>query len=317
MASGVSDGDASVNALDEIKHVTVDFHAVADWSTELSSKASKETYMLPNDDTQFARMNLLHHLIRHTFGGVNYKGIDEDMLQLGATVLDIGCGTGIWLAEMQRDFAEGDYVGIDIELTEWAKAFQKLSKDSIRLVEGDVLRPLPFDDETFDYVHQQDMSFAIPTASWSDMMFEFFRVTKPGGIIDLVELQFPEFPNGNRTEAIGVYLDLATSIFNARGANPYIARELHELVDSSKLFEEVECIEDFMPLGWSKDGESSEVGRLWALSYQQLLLGSESIVTAALSSSPPDWKAFVAKLMVDLAEVKAVIPITPNPFSGE
>ncbi|KAI8807168.1 S-adenosyl-L-methionine-dependent methyltransferase [Cladochytrium replicatum] len=257
MTSRISDGETTVNALEEIKSLTVDFHAVADWTTELSGKVSKETYMLPNDDKQFARLNLLHHLIRHTFGGFNYKGIDEDMLQLGATALDIGCGTAIWLAEMQRDFLEGEYVGIDIEITEWAKAFQTISKDRIRLVEGDVLLPFPFDDETFDYVHQQDMVFGIPSARWSDVITEIFRVTKPGGYIDLVELQFPECLHP--TETCKVYIDLASSIFNARGASPYMARELRKLVESSNLFEDVQCIEELVPVGWSKDGESNEM----------------------------------------------------------
>ncbi|KAI8800318.1 S-adenosyl-L-methionine-dependent methyltransferase [Cladochytrium replicatum] len=283
----------------------VDFEAAAAFANNEFS----ESYFLDHSAVQNVRLNLQHHLVRQRFDGHNYKGIPRDLLELGASVLDVGCGSGIWLAEMQRDFPEGDYVGLDIKITEWASTFQQLSGEKIRLVEADVLQKLPFDDESFDYVHQQNMFGAVPAARWPDVIAEFFRVTKPGGYIDLVEIEIPGFPNDPPTQNLTEVIKVISSIFAARGINSYLGRELRSLVESSHLYEEIETIERLAPLGWTLPGEGEEIGRLWAWDVRRLYEAIGGLATQALGKTVDEWNAIADGFILELAEVKAGLPI--------
>jgi hypothetical protein len=55
-------------------------------------------------------------------------------------------------------------------------------------VRGDVLGGLPFADDRFDFVHQRFLVSGLPLASWSDVVRDLARVTRPGGWVELVEV---------------------------------------------------------------------------------------------------------------------------------
>ncbi|KAI8814331.1 S-adenosyl-L-methionine-dependent methyltransferase [Cladochytrium replicatum] len=287
--------------------IEVDIQVAASWSSGPSRRASVKTYTMENDTTQSVRLNLQHHLVRQRYDGQNYRGISQEELERGVKVLDVGCGSGIWLAEMQRDFPKGEYVGLDIQRTEWVEAFQELSGNKITLVEGDVLRKLPFDDQTFDYVHMQNMFAAIPAGRWPDVIAELFRIGKPGAFIDLVEIEVPDFPNEPPTEHCTAFDVLVKKVFSARGINGFMGRELRTVVNSVHLFEEVECIERFAPLGWTPTGESEEIGRLWAWDYRRILDGLGGLFSSAMGKTTVEWNTLVERWMEDFAEVKATM----------
>lgn len=89
----------------------------------------------------------------------------------GSELLDIGCGSG-WLAE---HFSR--YTGID-----GSADAVKIATDLERnVIEGDVDRPLPFADESFDAVVMKDLleHVANPVA----LVSEARRVLRPGGLV--------------------------------------------------------------------------------------------------------------------------------------
>ncbi|KAI8808815.1 hypothetical protein BJ742DRAFT_261191 [Cladochytrium replicatum] len=57
----------------------------------------------------------------------------------------------------------------------------------IHLLEGNVMQRTPFEDNIFDYVHQQYLVLGLPEAAWPAVIFELCRVLKPGGYLDLVD----------------------------------------------------------------------------------------------------------------------------------
>lgn len=57
----------------------------------------------------------------------------------------------------------------------------------LHLIAADVLKGLPFANESFDYVHQRQLCAALPTGEWQAVVNEAVRVTRPGGWIEFVE----------------------------------------------------------------------------------------------------------------------------------
>src|SRR5579875_2433872 len=98
-------------------------------------------------------------------------------------ILDVGCGTGQWAFELARQFPHAEVIGLDLEQV---KATQP--PPNYRFIQGDVLKGLPFEDNSFDFVHQRLLVGAIPLAAWPGVVQELARVTSPGGWIELVEL---------------------------------------------------------------------------------------------------------------------------------
>lgn len=52
---------------------------------------------------------------------------------------------------------------------------------------GDILQPLAFPDNKFDFVYQRDVANVVPLKKWPALIKEFYRVLRPGGKVELVE----------------------------------------------------------------------------------------------------------------------------------
>ena len=64
-------------------------------------------------------------------------------------VLDIACGTGIWILEMASEFPQAQFYGIDLSTMYPAD----IKPAKTHFCQGDVLNGLPYMDAYFDYVH--------------------------------------------------------------------------------------------------------------------------------------------------------------------
>ncbi|KAI8800899.1 S-adenosyl-L-methionine-dependent methyltransferase [Cladochytrium replicatum] len=254
-------------------------------------KDERAPYILPDDVKEGSRLNLQHHLIRHLFGGPNFAGVKEKQLLNGLTVLDIGCGTGIWLAEMNRDFPKGEYHGVDLTTTEWAKTFKDSADGKIKLHQGNVLKRLPYADNTFDYVHQQLLVAGIPRAKWPEVLFEICRVLKPGGVLDLVETDLVHSYRGTPNKREHKFKKLIVESLNARGINPRPTRDLPLLVRSSARFTNV------VSLPKEVRAYGGEIGELWKLDAKNGYVAGMAFMTATLGISPEEWNRTVDDIL--------------------
>jgi ubiquinone/menaquinone biosynthesis C-methylase UbiE len=84
---------------------------------------------------------------------------------------------------MGNEFPKSHFTGIDI-----TPVFPRESKpDNADFTEANVLDGLPFEDNVFDYVHIRFLITSFSTNDWKVAINEIVRVTKPGGIIEIVE----------------------------------------------------------------------------------------------------------------------------------
>ncbi|KAK3308287.1 uncharacterized protein B0T15DRAFT_104508 [Chaetomium strumarium] len=126
-------------------------------------------------------------------------------------ILDAGCGTGFWSMMCHRYYAarghkDISFTGLDIvqlpptlatgstgsstsSISGDAPPPDRPDKDmNWRFVQHDLRKvPLPFPDESFDYIMSKDMCLAVSATMNQALIEEYIRVLKPGGTLELWE----------------------------------------------------------------------------------------------------------------------------------
>jgi len=108
--------------------------------------------------------------------------VDRHDLPRGATVLDVGCGTGEFAAKLLELREDITLVGVDVEESHLAHARTRI-KERAQFELDDAFH-LSRPDDAFDLVACRHMLQAVPDVPV--ILRELVRVTKPGGVVHLV-----------------------------------------------------------------------------------------------------------------------------------
>jgi ubiquinone/menaquinone biosynthesis C-methylase UbiE len=135
-------------------------------------------YILPNDEQEQDRLDLLHHIFLLILSGKLY---DAPIPPAPQRVLDIGTGTGIWAIDFADEHPSAQVIGTDLSPIQptWVPPNVKFYIDD---AESEwVYRP----DEAFDYIHCRTMSGSI--SDWDRLVRQTYTHTKPGGWVEFQE----------------------------------------------------------------------------------------------------------------------------------
>ncbi|CAO3699042.1 unnamed protein product [Rhizopus microsporus] len=146
------------------------------------------TYILPRDEIEQDRLNSQHFTVKAMFNGKNILDSIQRILPKEASVLDLGCGTGCWVMELAVEYPEYRFTGVDV--TDMFPT--TIRPENVNFEIYNVLSGLPYPDNTFDFVNMRFMLSAFAVSDWPVVLKETYRVLKPGGVIELMETQFPE-----------------------------------------------------------------------------------------------------------------------------
>ncbi|KAJ3121952.1 hypothetical protein HK100_012178 [Physocladia obscura] len=167
------------------------------WEPDMRGYHSVEgsDYPLPSDEIEQNRLELQHYGLRARFqGDIVCPEARELIKSDGTKILDVGCAKGFWLESIQKKNPFCDYHGVDID-----------------------------DDSSFDYVHQRLLIMGIPKNKFSDAIKELIRVTKPGGWIELVEIDMVVYQAGPYSKQLSTAM---LDAMQARGLDCYAATNL-------------------------------------------------------------------------------------------
>lgn len=143
-------------------------------------------------------------------------------------VLEVGCGTGVVLKEMQSQ-TNGICIGLDIDLPRLSFGKQNKSINAAINADGNLI---PFKNNSFDlvYGHFYLLWIKNPITTLSEMI----RILNPGG--RLVLMAEPDY--GGRIDSpneLSVIGSIQIKSLQRQGANPFIGRELVSLLKKSGL----------------------------------------------------------------------------------
>ncbi|KAF9961486.1 hypothetical protein BGZ65_010631, partial [Modicella reniformis] len=120
--------------------------------------------------------------------------------------------------EMANEFPDANVTGIDL-----SPVFPTtIIPSNCRFYQHNILHPLPFPDNTFDFVYQRLLIAGLTPEEWIRVVKELERVTVPGGWIELVEVDGHGGNNGPFTAKIWGWVERALM---SRGISSLIGQE--------------------------------------------------------------------------------------------
>ncbi|KAJ3759697.1 hypothetical protein EV360DRAFT_81852 [Lentinula raphanica] len=152
--------------------------------------ASKH-YLLPADNVETKRLNAQHNIVNNALGG-KLSAVTAKF-DSGDRVLESAAGSGIWALEY-HDVNRENGVILDIECIDISSAqFPCTHSPKVHFSLNSVAN-LPKDwVDSFALAHQRFLVLALNDNLWHSAVSELFRVLRPGGWIELVEIEARDF----------------------------------------------------------------------------------------------------------------------------
>lgn len=149
------------------------------------------TYFVPDrsNEEELIRLHIQDQLTTASMGGVLPEQENTTRFR---RVVDVGCGTGDWLIEVARAYPSISLlVGVDISgrYVNFARTQAEAQRvdDRVEFHVMDALRILEFPSHFFDLVNHRFGSSYLRTWDWPNLLREYQRVARPGGVIRITE----------------------------------------------------------------------------------------------------------------------------------
>jgi ubiquinone/menaquinone biosynthesis C-methylase UbiE len=152
-----------------------------------SSQGDGTYFIEAENAAEMARLINQDRIITRSMGGFFPPNIDLSNIH---DILDIACGPGGWALDVARAYPDKRVTAIDISQIMVAFARYQAAQMEIPNVHFQVmtiLQPLAFVDQIFDLVNVRFISGFLPQTQWPPFLQECFRITRPGGLIRLIE----------------------------------------------------------------------------------------------------------------------------------
>ncbi|KEY74257.1 hypothetical protein S7711_00414 [Stachybotrys chartarum IBT 7711] len=150
------------------------------------------TYFAPIDEQEIGRLETMHGVFRVVFDG----RLIFPPVRSPRRILDCGSGGGDWAVEVAEQYPESEVLGIDVS----PHTMPTYSPPNAEFQIDDLNGRFTFQSNHFDVVHSQMMAGGIHSNRWRSYLRDIFRVLRPGGWAQMVEIYFnAQSDNGTLT----------------------------------------------------------------------------------------------------------------------
>ncbi len=248
-------------------------------------------YALPADIEEIDRLDFQHYMLRFAFQG-NYAA----PISAPASILDVGAGTGRWAIEMAQMFPHATVIGLDVKPPAVdARATGRPDADvrppNYAFKPGNLLEGLPFEDGSFEFVHQRLLFTAIPHDRWPWVARELTRVTRPGGWVELVD----SIGLANGGPNVERLMEWIRQLSARRGVDLMDGSRIGEYLEATALVNQSARRID-LPTG----AYGGRLGKLVATDFFSVCKGYGGIAAAQGVTTPEAWDETLERAQADL-----------------
>lgn len=250
-------------------------------------------YLLPTDEREIHRLDFQHYMLRHALKG-NYSAPLRDP----ASILDVGCGTGRWAAEMAAHFPQARVVGMDLASVQ-SGALDATRPLNYSFAPGNVFDGLPFASGLFDYTHMRLLFLAIPAERWPTVVRELIRVTREDGWIELVE---GGVPHGGGP-ALAEISRLTMEASRRHGIDLTFGARIGDFLRAAGV-REVTMHEIQIPIG----GNGGRIGAMMATNFLAGIEGLQPLLVTHGLASPQEFAQITAAIRFEMTRWQLATP---------
>ncbi|RDW62438.1 S-adenosyl-L-methionine-dependent methyltransferase-15 [Coleophoma cylindrospora] len=257
-------------------------------------------YMLPNDESEMDRLDLLHHLCGLTFDNKLFLcPIDTKKVH---RVLDSGTGTGIWAIDFGDENPQAQVIGVDLSPIQ-----PQFVPPNVAFQVDDIEEPWTFSYK-FDFIYSRRMHGSIK--SWPRFFGQAFANLNPGGWIECCDGILPmrtddnSFPENSALKRWGDLMVDAMS--ESKFGRPLDSALHYESQLAAAGFKNIVVLDYKWPTNrWPKDKKLKEFG-MW--NNSNLVGGIAGLSTAACTRlcgmSLEETEAFMDDCRKELNDTK-------------
>ncbi|EKG10536.1 Methyltransferase type 11 [Macrophomina phaseolina MS6] len=260
-------------------------------------------YWGPNDERAQDHLDIAHNLWLKTMDGKLALAPVGESGKVGK-VLDVGCGTGIWAIDFADAHPEAEVVGTDLSPTQptWVPPNCRFEIDDANDDSG-----WTWPSNSFDFIHVRSLFGCI--SDWPRFYREAFRVLRPGGYIEHVEMgrKFSSPDDSIPPDSALAELDgLGEEACRRIGKPGDVLYRMKGWLEEAGVWEDVTQVEYKWPTGpWPKDRRLKELGQ-W--SRLHLLEGLENwclaMLTRVMGYSYEEAQVWIARIRRDIKDPK-------------
>ncbi|KAI7849692.1 S-adenosyl-L-methionine-dependent methyltransferase [Circinella umbellata] len=215
---------------------------------------------------------------------------------------------GLWTLEIAQSYPQCNVIGMDIvppniNKDDKSGMSHKNIPSNVAYCYGDVLAPLKYRDEQFDYVYQRDIAHIMPMHKWPDLIKEINRILRPGGQVELVEYDLLFTNPGPVLALVNEWYKIAA---NRIGIAPNYAESLPGFLHEAG-FENIHVDEYNIPIGeWPSDLVQRQFGFLYKEQMKALFQSMKQWWLSELHVSEQEYDSVCLSALEEFEEYHCI-----------